>query len=100
MTTLSLKDHIKGNVTFVAYHNGDNKQNIPNFSRYRKGNVYIVNDDGKEEAIMEIPVDKGHLIYVTDTGLEVKVPLIDIGDADFLASDRAMLFMRYIRKTI
>lgn len=39
-----------------------------------------------------------NLFYITDTGLMFPVPIEDIGNAKFLASDKAMLFMRYIRK--
>ena len=40
----------------------------------------------------------GNLWYVTETGFEFPVPVEDIGNATFLAEDKAMLFMRYIRK--
>ena len=40
------------------------------------------------------------LWYVTECGFEFPVPISDIGEATFLAEDRAMLFMRYIRKHI
>lgn len=43
---------------------------------------------------------KGELWYVTDDGFEFAVPVEDTGDGVFLASDRAMLFMRYIRKQL
>ncbi|MDF2435462.1 MAG: hypothetical protein JWP44_5093 [Mucilaginibacter sp.] len=42
----------------------------------------------------------GELWYATECGFEFPVPISDIGDATFLASDRAMLFMRYIRKHV
>lgn len=42
----------------------------------------------------------GELWYVTDSGFEFPVPISDTGDGIFLASDKAMLFMRYIRKHI
>ena len=41
-----------------------------------------------------------HLYYVTDTGFEFPVPVADIGNATFLAEDRASLFMRYMRKAL
>ncbi len=41
---------------------------------------------------------KGFLFYETDCGFEFPVPVDDTGDAVFLAEDKAMLFMRYIRK--
>lgn len=46
------------------------------FSRYRQGNLY----------------------YKTECGIEFPVPISDLGEATLLAEDKAMLFMRYIRK--
>lgn len=40
----------------------------------------------------------GQLFYQTECGFEFPVPVTDIGNATFLAEDKAMLFMRYIRK--
>lgn len=41
----------------------------------------------------------GNLWYETSTtNFLFPVPISDIGNAKFLATDRAMLFMRYIRK--
>jgi len=41
----------------------------------------------------------GNLWYETNTtNFLFPVPVSDIGNARFLATDRAMLFMRYIRK--
>jgi hypothetical protein len=59
---VNIKDHIKGNVTFVRYFDGS--------LWYR----------------------------VEATGLIFPVPVSDIGSATFAASDKAILFMRYIRK--
>lgn len=41
---------------------------------------------------------KGELFYKTDSEFLFTVPVSDAGDGVFLAEDRAMLFMRYIRK--
>lgn len=42
---------------------------------------------------------KGNLWYTTaPVGFKFPVPIEDIGDATFLASDKGILFMRYIRK--
>lgn len=38
--------------------------------------------------------------YETESGFVFPVPLDERGEATFLAEDRAMLFMRYIRKYI
>jgi hypothetical protein len=40
----------------------------------------------------------GQLWYPTECGFEFPVPISDIGNATFLCEDRAMLFMRYVRK--
>ena len=40
----------------------------------------------------------GQLFYRTESGFEFPVPIEDIGNATFLAEDKAILFMRYIRK--
>ncbi len=43
---------------------------------------------------------RGELHYRTDTGLEFVVPIDDCGDATFLAQDKSLLLMRYIRKQL
>ena len=58
---LTLKDHVRGTVTFSHYFDGN-------------------------------------LWYETETNFLFPVPVSDIGNAKFLAQDKAMLFMRYIRK--
>ena len=40
------------------------------------------------------------LWYATECGFRFPVPISDCGEAKFLAEDKAMLFMRYIRKQI
>lgn len=40
----------------------------------------------------------GQLWYVTACGFQFAVPIVDTGTATFLAEDRVILFMRYIRK--
>ena len=42
----------------------------------------------------------GELWYTTEPGLEFPVPISDCGDGTFLAEDKAILFMRYIRKHV
>lgn len=43
---------------------------------------------------------KGELWYVTECGFAFPVPIEDCGDAEFLAKDKALLFMRWINKHI
>ena len=52
--------------------------------------------DGKKVTFMHYKSKE--LWYVSDCGFEFPVPIEDTGDGLFLASDKAMLFMRYIRK--
>lgn len=40
------------------------------------------------------------LWYITEDGFEFPVPISDTGDAAFLDSDKAILFMRWISKHI
>lgn len=40
------------------------------------------------------------LWYVTECGFEFPVPISDTGEASFLNQDKALLFMRWIRKHI
>jgi hypothetical protein len=42
----------------------------------------------------------GQLWYAAECGFEFPVPIADAGTATFLAEDRAILFMRYMRKHI
>ena len=41
---------------------------------------------------------ENELFYSTEDGFIFPVPISDIGNATFLAEDKAPLFMRYIRK--
>lgn len=42
----------------------------------------------------------GQLWYATECGFEFPVPIAEAGTATFFAEDKAILFMRYIRKHI
>ena len=52
--------------------------------------------DGKKVTFKHYKL--GELWYVTEDGFEFPVPIDDAGDGTFLAEDKALLFMRYIRK--
>jgi len=41
---------------------------------------------------------EGELWYATEDGFEFPVPIDDVGSATMLSTDKALLFMRYIRK--
>lgn len=40
----------------------------------------------------------GNLYYKNEQGLVFPVPIEDVGEATFMNEDKALLFMRYIRK--
>jgi hypothetical protein len=54
--------------------------------------------DGKKVTFSHY--QKGYLYYNTECGFEFPVPVEDTGDGRFEKEDRAMLYMRYIRKHI
>lgn len=41
---------------------------------------------------------ENELWYTTECGFEFPVPISDVGNATFLCEDKALLFMRWIRK--
>jgi hypothetical protein len=43
---------------------------------------------------------EGELWYRTEDGFEFPVPVSELGTATMLAEDKALLFMRYIRKHV
>lgn len=55
---------------------------------------------GKDKKVHFQFYRKGELFYKTSDGFEFTVPVEDAGDGIFLAEDKAMLFMRYIRKQL
>jgi hypothetical protein len=59
------------------------KDNHVRFARYRQGFAYY-----------SVPVPSQAQDYV------FPVPLSDVGDATLLATDKAIVFMRYIRKAL
>lgn len=58
---------------------------------------YNIKDIVKDKTVTFVKYRKGELIYVTECGLEFPVPISDTGDGVFLATDKAITFMRYIR---
>lgn len=54
--------------------------------------------DGKKVTFLHYR--QKELWYTTECGFEFPVPISDTGDATFLASDKAMLFMRWINLQI
>ena len=51
-----------------------------------------------EKTVKFVKYQRSELWYMTECGFEFPVPLDETGDAEFLNTDKAMLFMRWIRK--
>lgn len=60
---------------------------------------YEIKDLIKDNRVRFTHARKGHLWYETQREkFEFPVPFEDMGDATFPSEEKAMLFMRYIRK--
>ena len=55
---------------------------------------------GNNKKVKFIQYREGEFIYSTECGFEFPVPLADVGKATLLAEDKALLFLRYIRKHV
>ena len=60
----------------------------------------IKNMVGDNKKVRFVHFREGEFIYSTECGFEFPVPLEDIGKATLLAEDKALLFLRYIRKHV
>jgi hypothetical protein len=59
------------------------RDNEVRFERYRQGHMYYR---------VRVPAERADFVF--------PVPLSDIGDATLLATDKAIVFMRYIRRAL
>jgi hypothetical protein len=58
-------------------------------------------DEVKDNKKVKFEFYRGReLWYKTESGFVFPVPIEDVGDATFLPEDKAILYMRYIRKHI
>lgn len=55
---------------------------------------------GPEKKVKFVCYRKGYLVYQADNGFQFDVPIDDAGDGVFLAEDKSIYFMRYIRKAL
>jgi hypothetical protein len=55
---------------------------------------------GGEKKVRFLYYRRGSLWYECENAFRFPVPITDCGEATFLAEDKAMLFMRYIRKEL
>jgi hypothetical protein len=61
-------------------------------------NIKEMVSDNKRVKFTHYKMDE--LWYETETGFKFPVPISDCGDATFPAEDKALLYMRYIRKHV
>ncbi len=59
-----------------------------------------IKDMVKDKTVTFLYYREGELWYTTECGFEFPVPTYDVGTAYMNASDKAILFMRWIRKHI
>lgn len=57
-----------------------------------------IKDMVKDKQVTFVKYFDGNLYYTTECGFEFPVPIEDLGAATALATDKALYFMRYIRK--
>ena len=58
----------------------------------------LYNDDGSKKTVTFTHYFDGNLWYETSDHFAFPVPVSDVGNATFKATDYAPLFMRYVRK--
>jgi len=59
-----------------------------------------IKDMVKDKKVSFLFYKEGELWYTTECGFEFPVPISDVGTASMNANDKAILFMRWIRKQI
>ena len=59
-----------------------------------------IKDMVKDKSVSFQYYKDGQLFYSTECGFVFPVPIDDVGNATLNAKDKALLFMRYIRKHI
>lgn len=62
--------------------------------------MYNIKEMVKDKKVRFTFYRTGELFYKTECGFEFPVPIHDTGSGIFKAEDKAILFMRYIRKHI
>jgi hypothetical protein len=74
---------------------------ITNPAHTTEVNMLTVKDMVKDnKQVTFVHFKEGELWYRTEDGFEFPVPVTDVGTATMLATDKALLFMRYIRKHV
>lgn len=73
------------------------KDNFVYFHSYRKGYLYYTITEPCNMDFIPLPL-KVPMVSSSPKTYLFPVPLDDIGDATFNATEKALLFMRYIRK--
>jgi hypothetical protein len=60
--------------------------------------MFDVKSHVKDRKVRFVRAHAGSLWYVTELGFEFPVPFEEMGTATFAAEEKAMLFMRYVRR--
>ena len=93
----NIKRFIDGCIISKIYDNVRRDRNL--VVRYL-GNDYFmtVKDLVKDKTVKFVCYREGELTYKTEDGFEFTVPTSDTGTGTFMAEDKAILYMRWIRK--
>ena len=62
--------------------------------------MFNIKDMVKDKTVRFMFYKEGELWYTTECGFEFPVPINDVGTAAMKNEDKALLFMRWIRKQI
>lgn len=62
--------------------------------------MYNIKDMVKDKRVTFLYYREGELWYTTECGFKFPVPTNDVGTASMNAEDKALLFMRWIRKEV
>jgi hypothetical protein len=64
------------------------------------GFVMSIKDMVAGKVVRFVRFESGDLVYITECGMEFPIPSKDTVGATFLAEDKAILFMRWIRAQV
>ena len=71
---------------------------LPRSNGAKSGKSMNITDLVKNKTAHFVHYRDGHFIYETEDGFQFPVPLADVGTATLFAEDKAVFFMRWIRR--
>lgn len=94
-------DHTKLGYTPSDFSSGFNHgRSLIDGTHYKEQSIVNIKDLIKDKVVNFDYYRAGNLWYKTQDGFSFPVPIEDTGEATFPATEKAIFFMRYIRKHI